>query len=330
MSFKQFKGEAYSFEIKKFLIDKCYKILEKSHRSKYKANKIIGTSMDAHRVVTLNDCFTVLNKKYEFIAVIDFDEFIYPRNYNTLEDFYEKNTIYKCNKESRNSICSMNPLKFSQNSTASNSSDKNYFYKYIKSLMEIFRIGWNISSIASIEFQNAATMPVSMEKQLISDLEMIIKKTEDSKNESLLFPIEVVANKHHIFLIEKDDIDYVKYLYNSYKNFITSCIYEKYALKIAMIEKNLIRALYYLTSPNERPQKSIYHFYNTRSMGIHRTKEVRGNAWRVGPKALDGHFTPHYRREAYKYNQNFTSSIRNLNIDFEYLFFISKNYANFC
>ncbi len=113
VSFRQFNEEDCSFGIKEFLIDKCYKILEKGHRSKPKRAKIVGQSMDAHRVVTYNDCFTVLSKKHEFIAVIDFDQFIYPRSYDTLKDFYGNNSIYKCNKESRNSICSMNPLKFS-------------------------------------------------------------------------------------------------------------------------------------------------------------------------------------------------------------------------
>ena len=331
VSFRQFNEEDCSFGIKEFLIDKCYKILEKSHRSSPKRAKIIGHSMDPHRVVTYNDCFTVLSKKHEFIAVIDFDEFIYPRSYDTLKDFYGNSSIYKCNKESRNSICSMSPLKFSQNITGSNSKEKNYFYKYIKSLINMYQNVGNVSNVASIEFQNAATMTVSMEKELVSNFDLIIKQTgKKETNQSILFPIEVLANKNHIFTIKKDDIDYVKYLYNSYTNFVSSCVYDEFEFKLPLIEKNLARAFYYLTSYYERPKKSVYHFKNTKSMGIHTTNDIDKNCWSISPSGLNGHFTPHYRHETYNYNQNFTSSINDLNIDFEYLFFILKNYANFC
>ena len=64
-------------------------------------------------------------------------------------------------------------------------------------------------------------------------------------------------------------------------------------------------------------------------MGIHTAKDIDKNCWRISPSGLNGHFAPHYRHETYNYNRYFRNSIKKLNIDFEYLFFILKNYANF-
>jgi hypothetical protein len=283
--------------------------------------------MDAHRVVTYNDCFTVLSKTYEFVEIVDFDEFIFPRNFDTLNDFFPKNSTYSCESESQNSICLINP--FAYKSTRPEAHANNYFYEYMNSLIKINRRDRDVTKLSSIQFQNAATMTDDAEKELINSLELLVQKLEASKTPSLLFPLKIIANKNHIFFIEKNDVDYVKYLLKSYKSFIY-CVYTQHKDRIKKVEKSLIRSFYYLTSYYERPKKSVYHYKNARSMGIHTIRENIKDSWDFSPNGLSGHFTLHYRGEIYKVAQNFTSTIRDLNIDFEYIFFVLKNYSDFC
>ena len=325
ISFKQFSNETCTNNIKEFLINRCSRIFDRSNRSKFRNSKEIGTNMDAHRVVTYNDCFTILSKTYEFIEIIDFDEFIFPRNLDNLKDFFSKNSSYSCDSKSQDLICQVDPFTYKSNRPEA--INNNYIYEYINSLIKSNQRDRDMTKLSSIQFQNAATMTQDAEKQLVNSLESVVQQIESNK--SLLFPIKILANKNHIFLMEKNDVDYVKYLLDSYKNFI-SCAYTQYMNKIKIIDKNLIRAFYYLTSYYERPKKSVYHCRNARSMGIHTIRESRKDTWDFSPFGLSGHFTPHYRGEIYKVAQNFTSTIRDLNIDFEYMFFILKNYADFC
>ena len=124
-------------------------------------------------------------------------------------------------------------------------------------------------------------------------------------------------------------MDYVLYLQKAFKSLI-ECVYQDFFKSIDKINTNIVRAFYYLTSYRERPSKSIYHYKNTKSMGIHVCYESRKDTWKFKPSASNGHFTPHYRTRPYKSNEIFISSIRHLNIDFEYIFYVLKKYTNFC
>jgi hypothetical protein len=80
--------------------------------------------------LSVNDCYTVMKQKYEFIAHFDLDEMIFPRNFTNTEDFYEKSEYFTCNNVSK--ICNANVFTNSYNQVKSFVGIKdNYLYNYI-------------------------------------------------------------------------------------------------------------------------------------------------------------------------------------------------------
>ena len=283
-----------------------------------------------HEQLTVNDCFTVLKEKHEFIGYYDLDEFVYPRSLDNLDDFFKKSTIYSCDNTTRSSICNLEPLSFKNEL-----SKTDHIYNYLHSLIDKYSNGRDINKLASISFQHAATIiPNEVEKKLFEDLTLVIERTNSN---SLAFPLEIfvneppLVNQGHFFSIAKDDIEYVKYLYKAYKSFIT-CAYEGFLKKInsETIDKSLVRHFYYLTESNERMGKTIHYYKNVKSLFVHYAEEKSEDHWSFEPPAYHGHFMSHYRMAPKQKRQNFTGSIKKLNIDFEYVFFLLKNYTTFC
>jgi hypothetical protein len=281
-----------------------------------------------HEQLTANDCYTVLKEKHEFIGYYDLDEFIYPRSFDNLEDFFKKSKIYSCDNLTRQAICNLEPLSFKNDY-----SKTDHLYNYLHSLIDKYSNGRDINKLGSISFLHAATiMPNNVEKKLIEDLRLVI----ETKNSSL-FPIKVFLNEPpfinqgHLFSVEIEDIDYVKYLYKAYDSFIP-CAYEGYLKQIddKIIDKSLVRNIYYLTEANERMGKSIHYYKNVKSLFVHYAEEKSEDHWSFQPSVYHGHFMTHYRKTPKQKRQNFTGSIKKLNIDFEYVFFLLKNFTSFC
>ena len=111
---------------------------------------------------------------------------------------------------------------------------------------------------------------------------------------------------------------------------LVPCIYGDYLKTLENIDSNKIRALFYFTS-GERLPKSIHYFKNIRTVNIHTVEVIEpDNCWLIRSSETSGYFSSHYRNEVEQFFQNYTNSIRNLNFDFEYLFFILKKYSEFC
>ena len=166
------------------------------------------------------------------------------------------------------------------------------------------------------------------------DLGIIIDMMEKN-NSNFQFPQSIFLSsapfiKGHTFRIEKNDIDFIKYLYKSYHNLIP-CIYKDYLRNIEGLDKNFIRYLYYVTEGNERMAKAIHYYKNVKSLFVHYAADSTQNNWSFSPDSLKGNYLSHFRDDITEiYSRNFSGSIRKLNIDYEFLFLLLKNYTSFC
>ena len=76
--------------------------------------------------------------------------------------------------------------------------------------------------------------------------------------------------------------------------------------------------------------KAIHYYKNVKSLFVHFAQDYNQDSWSFSPSAYNGHFLTHYRKIPKEKRKNFTGTIRKLNIDFEYLFFLLKNFTKFC
>jgi hypothetical protein len=61
------------------------------------------------------------------------------------------------------------------------------------------------------------------------------------------------------------------------------------------------------------------------------TLQIRNGTFNLDLDPLNGHFQNHFRfKNENFFKKNFTNSIRNLNFDFEYSYFMLSNHTNFC
>jgi hypothetical protein len=75
--------------------------------------------------------------------------------------------------------------------------------------------------------------------------------------------------------------------------------------------------------------KSIHYYKNVKSLFVHFAEEMSEDHWSFEPLADHGHFISHFRSTSKK-KKNYTGSVKKLNIDFEYTFYLLKNFSYFC
>ena len=288
-----------------------------SHRSRI--TNPVGWSSDRHRIVLLNDCFIKLSRKYEFVAVYDFDEFIFPRTFDFVKEFYEKKTVYDCSDKKQ--ICNRKPFEF--NSTNENGY---HLYNYLISLIKKDEENRPASHLAAIEFERPMTLS-NTHKVETNEIEML-EAFVNQINSSTKFPIYFNMIGAFKFEIYEEHLNYVKYLIESYKRFVP-CIYRDYMKDIESIDTDRVRAIYFIFKKGRRWPKSVFYSKNVRTLGIHIATEIINGSWIMKPKAINGDFCSHYRKE-HTDPDLVREPIGNLKIDFEYIFFFIKKYTKFC
>ena len=324
--FQQYDNIQCPVEIKKFMTNSCRRFFQNEFSVKYQMKSF-------HESLTVNDCFTILREKFEFIAHFDLDELIFPRVFNNLDDFYTKNATFTCHQVK--SICQQ---KTFSNDFKSDVKDYNYFYNYLQSVISKYKWGKDLSKLSSIYFQHAAyIIPNQEERKLMAELDLIIKKLDTNKEE-IIFPIKIYLSAPpykigHTFVIDKQDIRYIRYLHEVYSNLV-SCTYDKYLNNSNRIDRNLVRYLYYISERVERSPKVVHYYKNVKTIFIHHGVEFVTGDWKlyISPNDIvNGHFLAHYRTDLYwLYNANSNGPISKLNFDHEYLFFMLQNFTNFC
>jgi hypothetical protein len=122
-------------------------------------------------------------------------------------------------------------------------------YEYIKSLIENESNGRNIDKLAAINFRRTLTFKPKreIEIKLINDLKSF---DDNSHTNSIKFPSEVFVQTNnlktygHKFIIEKEDIDYIRFIYKTYQRFF-SCVNDKYLSSINSFNTSFVRYMYY-------------------------------------------------------------------------------------
>ncbi len=316
--YKQFDGRNNN-KLNRLMLNLCKKLFRWSHRSTAKNRKTIGSTTDRQRIIVLNDCFIKLSQKYEFVAIYDFDEFIFPRNFNHLN---KPKRVLSC--DNKKEICNKTPFFFDKNTDGKN---KNHLYNYLNYLIKRDKKNRNPSKLAAVEFSRIITLsdPQKNEKEAVDMLESLIKNIKPSTSK---FPIHFNFSIYE-FKILKNDIDHIKYLLKSYKEFV-SCFYRDHVKNIKLIDTDKIRSFYFSYKWGSKYPKTILYSKNVKTFGIHKVIEIVKNSWILQPSVNDGHFCSHYRFKTEDIHQKFLEPIRNLNIDFEYLIYILKSYTNYC
>ena len=281
--------------------------------------------------ITSNDCLTVLRYKHEFVALYDLDEFIFPRSLENYIDFHENKSNFRC--ENKNSICPFNPIA---------SKHRSYFYDYLNSLIERERNGRDRKKLRSIDFRRTIALKHSDESTILimKELKRLIQTINSSQVNSYPLELFIRMNKKEIlgykFLIEETDVDYVKHVYKSYENLI-SCGYNEYLNDLiknnSVLDRNFVRFLYFVTEytiTNYKNYKKIHYYKNVNTLFTHWAVDYEADIWTFIPSPGNGHVIHHFRGKFLESRKNFTDSIRLLNIDYDYLFFVLKKYSNFC
>ena len=320
---RQFEGMNVTDQIKEYFIKSCNDMYELEFHKKI-------TWRTQFEQLTSNDCFTVMKEKYEFIGYYDLDEFVFPRTTDYSKDFNSNNSNYfSCS--SFDTICSYEPFKITNKET-----DNNDYYLYLQSLITKNKNGRDMNKLGSISFNHAIYLiPDHHQKKLFNDLGSVIEKIELKNSNASAFPLSISLSSPpfkagHTFSIRKEDFDYIKYLHNSYNSLIP-CLNRNYFKNFTNINKNFVRYIYYLTEENERMGKAIHYYKNIKSLFVHYAQDAIKDHWSFTAPELQGHIVSHFRRDAAEiYSKSFQGSIRKLNIDFEYIFFILKNYTMFC
>ena len=307
-----------SEEMRDYFSKQCNQFFELEFSEKYKWRM-------QHERITSNDCYTVMSQKYELIGYYDLDEFIYPRSLDYSVDFFNKKNYYSCNNSS-SEVCELNVFKFNDSTKA------NKLYNYLQSQIEINRYGQDMDQFIALYFEHASfIIPNEIEETLINKLGSIISDINEIPHS---YPIKLSLNEpnntsEHTFLIQKYDLDYVRYLYKAYNSFIP-CIYNRYIKNIDKLDKSLLRHLYFITEPHERFGKVFFYYKNVLSIYHHNAEYNKTINWWIKAKIMNGHYVAHFRDTFKIASKNYTGSIRKLGIDFEHVFYLLKNYTNFC
>ena len=251
--------------------------------------------------ITTNDCYTVLRYKYEFVAHFDLDEVIFPRG---LEN---RNPSYECN-----SACNSKQINF---------------YDYLNLLVESERKGRDRSKLGWIDFRRTTIFMPNGEPEvkLINDLKSL------GNNKSVFVRQNDFKAFGYNFLIDKEDMGYVKSLIQAYNN-LTKCPHTQLLLNTDSLDAIMIRYLYFVTKYEgiHKNYKKIHYYKNVNSIFTHWAVDYNNDTWSFIPSPYDGHSIHHFRFKTKDLDKTVNETIRLLNIDYGYFYFLVKQFSNFC
>ena len=264
-----------------------------------------------HEDLSANDCYLTERNKFEFVALYDYDEFIFPRRFDSNE--YLKD-INSCNDPK---ICSKDLYTSS-------------LYEYIIKL-HAHNTNDNISNLSSIYFD--AGLYLHLDYNIYN---FVFKLFDNIKEKNLLnetINLSLDNKTDHQILINQIDIEYVEELVKKWN--INLCLSKKFdSKKNINIYPVLSRFIYLILEVKEniqRPFKCVHYTNNVITIYTHERFHYAGNTHEIIANIDSGHFLSHFRQDSTEHIQrNINSSITKLRIDFEYMNFLIKNFTNYC
>ena len=193
-----------------------------------------------HDHMSSNDCYLTMKEKYEFVAVYDLDETIFPRRISNETD-------------DANSICDNSIGHCKYNSFGNN------IYDYINELIDKNYYDHDKNKLRSIVFSNAFYLPTQdFEIEIMKKLKEIV----DYKDQK--FPVKLVFKNFPYFRVRKEDLEYVKVLISNFNSL--KCLNTN---DTKYISKDFNRFLFHVTDINDRWPKSIHYTNNVKSVFTH-------------------------------------------------------------
>ena len=293
-------------QYKKYL-ESCKKIsnklMQKSNYGNEKRNQMSS-----------NDCYLQLNYIYEFVSLYDSDELIIPRYYEN-SNIFHSDQAFNCTNHNKE-ICFLKPISLNM-------------YDYIRRLIQN-SFTHEISKLRSIEFQHAVMFTSSnLQKRIMQEIKLIAIDIENN-NLTEQFPIEIpTIYKGVVFTIAENELSHVVRLSKLYDSF--NCLYGKYLEIMRKIDQSFVRYLYFVTGNNRRLPKSIHYTKNVYSIFTHDALHYNETSIILKAPIYNGHINAHFRDELISlFEKPENVSVKSIDFDFEYAFYLLKTYSNFC
>ena len=199
-------------------------------------------------------------------------------------------------------------------------------YEYFRRLIKK-SFPHEISKLRSIAFSHAAYLiPNDLQASILTQIKSFAEKFENNDS-NFSFPVRVNVHGHGLEIQEADK-NYVIQLNKFYNSFM--CYYESYLKKIPNFDFNLLRFLYFITGPRKRLPKSIHYTKNVYSLFTHDAIHYAKDSIILEAPWIDTHVNSHFRADLSVFFGNEENSIRGLNFDYEYLFFLLQRYTDYC
>jgi hypothetical protein len=282
--------------------DQCLKLYYKHFSSPV----AVSVNRWKHQAITANDCYRTLSKTHEYVSMYDFDEIILPRQYN-MSNFEEARDPFNCDR--LNSICTLNKMPSN-------------LYDYITNLVKR-RFDKPITKLNSIVFKHGAYLAQTFS---IQDFFSRIKGILIDPN-SVTYPVKLklslILNYGHSFEITQTDLDYLKYLHETYTSL--KCLYDRHFFLKKNFDEDFARFVYFTTNKDHQMGKCIHYTNNVKLIFTHYPISMASDTHSLEVERHEN-IVSHFRQEYYALARNLVSSINNVGVDVEYFLFVFRNF----
>jgi hypothetical protein len=268
-----------------------------------------------HEELSLQDCWSQLGYIYEFVAVYDLDEFVFPRSVKPWQQYNQiMSSPDNCDAKRK---CKENPFPLS-------------LYDYVVGILNTTIHANSYSRLSSIEFRHAITvLPNTLGNLMIKKFKDLVLQLETNK--SIALPLVYDIDDTISLRIQQNDTDHLKYLIKLDDEI--QCIFAKLNSS-SIIPVELKRYMYHVFPEDWRWGKCIHYSKNVQSLFAHYGIYNKGET--VLSNVTNGELLPHFRDDVTPFykphprDNRLITSIQALSIDHEYLTFMTKTYTNMC
>jgi hypothetical protein len=262
-----------------------------------------------HEELSLNDCYITLGYTYEFVAVYDLDEFVFPRTQSP--------------QTSESQVCDMT-------SACQKTSFGTSHYAYIKSIVNNHWHTDDHSKLGSVCFSHVAMLTPDIAQKILKSLKGLVGQLK-ANGSTVLYPFVHDVDATVSFQIDKGDENYLDYLVGF--NDQVQCLFSKMNGSKTIADEHK-RYMYHLLPSNYRFGKCIHYTKNVAMLFGHWGYGVTGKS--ISANFTNGEFLAHFRPSLSNYyyehqnNEKLITPIKSLNFDIEFVNFMVKTYTNSC
>jgi hypothetical protein len=281
---------------------------------KYFGQQVCRPTLE-HEELSLQDCYSKHRYTYEFVAVYDLDEFVFPRTVRPIQQYNE--TMTTANSCRTQYECQKTPFSLG-------------LYDYVKSILNKTKYAHDYTKFSSISFRHAITVvPSTVGNRIMDSLRALVADLDTNK--SISFPFVHDVDETVSFRIGPDDLGYVNYLIQLDGQI--QCLFSDMENSTS-IPDELKRYMYHVFPVEWRWGKCIHYTKNVQSLFAHYGVYNLGET--LDSLVAEGELLPHFRDNIQIFysprpnNNKLITSIRDLDIDSEYFLYMIKTFTNTC